>query len=159
MSFATDMDRARLNYRLVQADQEVSRIGLSGEDVAALDAAYSRADACAMQIGTTAPKPLPGDTPTQFKRHLIETFSPHSPRYKDKKFETLPSNLLDWGMEEVFNDAVHAARTAPVQRGVLRQHKHKDEAGRTITTWTGDNLAWMQFFYTPGACGYIRRPE
>ncbi|HVC62379.1 MAG TPA: hypothetical protein VND19_18705 [Acetobacteraceae bacterium] len=39
--------------------------------------------------------------------------------------------------------------------GRLYAHTHSDPAGRTITTWTGDNMAWMQLFMTPGCVGKL----
>jgi len=129
------------------------------EERNALAAAQARADGIAGLFGTRALPPIPGEKPIEYRRRLAGEFKQHSTRFKDKSLASLDGDMLGIMEDQIYADAASAARSPDRAGavGVLIPIREPDEAGRIITRYTGDPLAWMQHFMTGGQSGRIIR--
>ena len=157
---ALAVENVDLKTRL--AALETSIKGLTTEVPAserdALAAAQSRADSVAAMFGERASAPIPGERPVDYRKRLLARYQRHSPRFKDSRFDSLDAAMLQPIEEIVYADAVTAAKSPDAARaGVLLAVEHRDSAGRTITTYNGDPMAWMQHFMTGAQVGRIVR--
>jgi len=130
------------------------------EDRNALAQAQSRADGIAGLFGNRALPPTAGESPLEYRRRLATAFKQHSPRFKAKSLAGFDADVLEMAEEQIYADAASAAR-APDRAGagILIPIVETDPAGRQITRYTGDNLAWMAPFMTGGQVGRIIRPK
>jgi len=130
------------------------------EDRNALAQAQARADSIAGLFGNRALPPIPGESPLAYRRRLANDFKQHSAKFKDKALGTMDADVLGVVEEQIYHDAETAAR-APNRAGPGRliPIREVDEAGRTITRYTGDNMAWMSMFMSPGRVGRIIDPR
>lgn len=148
-----DLERqlAAMNARFVPVTAE-ERDGLAR--------AQSRADGVAGLFGKRASGPTPGETALEYRRRLAGEFKQHSTRFKDKSLASLDADMLGMVEEQIYADAASTARSPErAGVGVLIPIREQDEAGRTITRWTGDNMAWMSMFMSPGRVGKIIDPR
>jgi hypothetical protein len=129
------------------------------EEANAISAAQARADAIAAQFGDKVPPPIAGETSLAYRRRLVKRFQAHSPRFKDEKLDGLAAGPLSAIEDIVYADAQAAARDPKTGPGVGRliPHKSIDSAGRTITEFSGDPMAWMGQFMTSGRNGKFNR--
>lgn len=136
-------------------------VPVSAEDRNMLATAQSRADGVAGLFGKRASPPVPGESPIEYRRRLASDFKQHSAKFKDSRLDSMDEATFGAIEEMVYADAVSAARSPDRGNaaGMLIKLQRQDEAGRTITEWTGDNLAWMQTFMTPGRVGRILDPR
>jgi hypothetical protein len=135
MSYARDHEIDLLRTRVFGMQRRLEPIiqGPSGDDLAALDKAQSRADSVANYWGDKASAPVPGETPIAYRRRQLETLRQHSPKFKGKSFATLPADALDMVEEQVYADAIAAAiDPANIPPGTLRAVSERDHAGRLI---------------------------
>jgi hypothetical protein len=124
----------------------------------ALAATQSRADSAAAMFGEHAPPPYPGELSIDYRKRLLGRFKQHSERFKESRFDSLDSAMLSPIEDIVYADAVTAARhPAQARAGLLLAREHRDAAGRTITTYHGDSMAWLQHFMTGAQVGKIVR--
>ena len=115
-----------------------------GEELAALDAARARADHAFTHWGEKASAPVTGERLSEYRRRLLETVKQHAPNYRTKDFRHTPSLMLDVVEERVFHDAAEAAKDPTnIPPNTLRAVSERDEAGRLVTRFYGDPLAWM----------------
>lgn len=151
-------ENSAMKSRLEQLEARLKPV--SAEDRDALARAQMRADSIAGLFGQRASPPIAGETPVEYRRRLAGDFKQHSAMFKDKALSGFDSDVLGFAEERIYADAAAAAR-APgrASGGTLIPIRSVDEAGRTITSWTGDNGAWMSVFMTPGRVGRIPDPR
>ena len=124
----------------------------------ALAAAQSRADSVAAMFGDRAPTPMAGEASLDYRKRLLKAYQQHSPKFKDTRFDSADSAMLEPVEGIVYADAVNAAKIPALARpGILMPIQKRDAAGRTITTYVGDPLAWMSPYMTHGQNGRINR--
>ena len=88
----------------------------------------------------------------------MEHFKKHSAKFRDTRFDSADAAMLEPIEAIVYNDAVEAAKTPALARpGLLMEMVRTDRAGRRITEYVGDPMAWMAPFMSQGASGRIRR--
>lgn len=124
----------------------------------ALAAAQSRADGVAAMFGDRVPPPNVGETPLGYRRRLAQRFQRHSPQFKDSRLDSADSATLAAVENQIYADAQTAARSvAGAQPGILIPFIERDMAGRQITRYHGDIMAWMQHYMTGAQVGRINR--
>jgi hypothetical protein len=124
----------------------------------ALAKAQFRADSVAVMFGDRAPVPMAGETSGDYRKRILKKFQPHSVMFKTTPFEGIPVEALGGIEDTVYADAVAAAKApASARPGLLMPIEERDRAGRTITKYVGDNMAWMSPYMSQGATGRIRR--
>jgi 8-oxo-dGTP pyrophosphatase MutT (NUDIX family) len=128
------------------------------EERDALAKAQARADGIAAMFGHQVSAPITGETSLAYRKRLLAGFLRHSPRLKDAKLDAADGPLLATIEDVIYADAAEAARRADgATTGVLIPHVERDSAGRQITRFTGDPLAWMAPHMTGGQVGRIIR--
>ena len=120
------------------------------------------ADPVFQAFNDRAPAPLPGETPTQYKRRLGGKMQAHSPRWKDARLSAVSDEvILDGILDEVYADSMAAARRgADIPKGQLRA-RERSSGGHTIIEYDGDTESWMNSFagHSQRATGNFLRPN
>jgi hypothetical protein len=162
MSSAAQHENDRLRAQVRAMEDRVRNLTAErpASERDALAAAYARADSVARQFGNTASQPVPGETPSAYRKRLLAPFLPHSPRFKGSRLDGLDASGLNAVEEMVFADAVAAAKSPEAHaRGALIPVVTM-EGGRPITRFNGDPMAWMQHFMTGAqVCSFNRNPK
>ena len=123
----------------------------------ALAKAQARADSAAAMHGEEAPRPIPGETSLAYRRRLLEKFKAHSAQFKDTRFDSADGAMLAPIEGIIYDDVVKAAKTTAQSKvGLLIPYVRHDQAGRQITEYYGDPLAWMRYFMSGGQTGRFR---
>ena len=126
----------------------------------AIAAAQSRADSVFSMFGDRAPLPAAGERPIAYRKRLLRNLQRHSDRFKNSRFDALDAATLAPVEDQVYADAVAASsRPDAARRMTIVPHHATDIAGRRITTFTGDPMAWMQFFTPQPQIGRIVRRD
>lgn len=156
---ATTTELAEVRRQL--AAMNARFVPVSAEERNGLALAQSRADGIAGLFGKRASGPTPGETSLEYRRRLAAEFKEHSPRFKDKRLDSLDADVFGPIEEIIYADAASAARSPDRAgaAGILIPIREPDETGRVITRWTGDPMAWMQHFMTGGQSGKILDPR
>ena len=159
---ATARENTDLKARL--ATFEATLKGLTAEvtpdEREALATAQSRADSVAAMFGDRAPVPMSGETSIDYRKRVLKRFQPHSPQFKESRFDSLDGAMLKPIEDIVYHDSINAAKgPAQVKAGLLVPEVRPDAAGRQITRYHGDPMAWMQHFCTGAQIGRIVRPQ
>ena len=132
---------------------------VDGTERDALAAAQSRFDAVAAMLGDRAPAPMPGETSLAYRRRVLKRIAPHSPRFKDSRFDGLDANTMTVVEDQVYADATTSARqTIQAKPGVLVPVVERI-GGRDITRYHGDPGAFFAPFVSGGLSGSIRHPK
>lgn len=152
-------ENADLKRRLAAMEAQLAPI--TAEDRDALASTQARADGIAGLFGKRALPPIPGEKPIEYRRRIANDFKQHSAKFKDKSLASLDADMLGMVEEQIYNDAAAAARSPERAgaAGTLIPIREPDEAGRMITRYVGDNLAWMQFFMQPSRVGRFVEPR
>jgi hypothetical protein len=155
-------ENADLKARLLALEGTLK--GLTAETPAAerdaLATAQSRADSIAALFGDRASPPIPGENSLAYRRRLLSRFQRHSDRFKDKRFDSADSDTLSLVEDTVYADAANAAKSPGAEAiGRLIPVERTDAAGRRITSYNGDPMAWMRHFMTGAQVGRILRPQ
>lgn len=112
-------------------------------------AAFARADSVYQMAGKKAPYAMDGETPIAYRRRLVRGLQSQSPAYKDVRLDTASADPALFSIIEngIYADAEKNARAPDdVPLMTLRPIVRTDAAGRRITEFTGDPLAWMSRF-------------
>lgn len=164
-----DAARADAALRTENADLKARLAALEGaftsltretpaEERNALAAAQARADGIAGLFGERAVPPLPGESGVDYRKRLASKFKQHSARFKETDLSRCDAAMLSAVEDIIYNDAAAAARSpGRASAGVLIPIVERDMAGRQITRFTGDPMAWMQHFTGQAAVGKINR--
>lgn len=153
---------ADLQKRLKAAEAALRVINTPMSDVerAALAAAQARADSIAGMFGKRASAPIPGEDALSYRRRVANEFKQFSPKFKNKSLAGFDSDVLEFAEDQIYADAAAAAKSPErAGAGILIPITETDMAGRRITKWTGDNMAWMQHFMTGAQIGRFRDPR
>ena len=132
------------------AEAEPAPARQTGPSRAALDAAaeregenekreaQSRADRAANAFGETAPPPMSGEMPIDYRHRLLRRFQRHSPDFKDADIRAIMDTRLLNGVEtRIYADAMQASKI-PDTHGELRPFTRIDpETGVRITEFRG----------------------
>jgi hypothetical protein len=144
---------------LTNSMREVTR-QTSAADRDALAQAQSRFDSIAAMHGERADPPLPGESPLSYRKRNLDRFKKHSAKFKESRFDSADAAMLEPIEKIIIDDAVEAARKdASGGAGLMFAENYHDDAGRKITKWHGDPMAWMQHFSTGGQIGRFIRPQ
>jgi hypothetical protein len=156
---ATEAENAALRHRLNKMEQQLAALQRPRPDdeAEAIGVAQARADSVAQQFGNRASPPIAGETALQYRRRMIGQFQKYSPRMADARLDGCNSAALGAVEDVVYTDAQTAARRGDGLAGRLIEHKYLDSAGRTITEFSGDPMAWMGQFMTSGRVGHFDR--
>ena len=131
---------------------------LSHADRDQLSAAQARADGVMQLFGKQANAPLAGETPISYRKRLADSLKKHSSDLKDVRMDSLDGRAFDLVEERIYADARSAAlNPAEAPMGRLIPQVRRDSAGREITSFTGDPMAWMQHFMSGGNVVRINR--
>lgn len=115
--------------------------------------AMTRADGVAAYYGHRAPPPIPGETASQYRCRLLESFKKYSPRFKAADLSRLDAAMIPSVEDYVYHDAqASAVRSESHAAGTLTPVT-THEAGRAITRFCGDPLGWMAPFMRGGQVG------
>jgi hypothetical protein len=123
-------------------------------------ATQSRADSVAVMFGARAPQPMFGETALAYRKRCLSMFQKHSKKFEKSDFSHADAASLDLVEKAVYADAETAARSASAERmHQIVPFVERDHAGRQITKFYGDPLAWMGHFMTGGQTGRIVDPR
>lgn len=123
---------------------------LSDEDRNELDAACSRVDSIFMALGKTAPHPLNGEGPMQYRRRTTKMLQPLSNRFGKMDLSKLDQHSYDTIEAEIYKDAQSASRsTTDLTPGEVRAVRRKSFGGREIIEYRGSPKAFLAPFSEP----------
>lgn len=153
-------ENAELRLRLLALESQIKGIKRETprEEMDAIAASQSRADAVAAMFNDRAPPATPGETPLDYRKRLIGRFKRHSDRFKEARFDSMDANTLGVVEDIVYMDAMNAARnTADAQVGMLVPYTER-YGNREITKFHGDVGAFIAPFVpqNPQVCKIIR---
>lgn len=124
---------------------------LSDSERAELADAQGRADAVANAFGNRASAPLPGESPSAYRKRLAAGFQKHSKAYAEVNL----AGIADAALFKIAEDAIYADAQAAALKPVdlpadmLREVVSTDQAGRKISTFVGAPSAWTNQFKAP----------
>lgn len=117
-----------------------------------LAAAQARADSIAALFGERITAPTAGETELGYRRRVLKGFLKHSEQFKDARLDSVDGATLNLIENQVYADSQAASRVrADAQPGILIPRTYTDAAGRQITKFDGDMMAWLAPFMTDGA--------
>ena len=104
-------------------------------------------DAIASSWGESAPPPMSGEQPINYRRRLARRWQRFSKEFTDTDLGTIADPTLRGIEQQIRTDAL-AASSCPASEGdrVLIPRTKRDETGRTITEWFGSPKVWMSSF-------------
>lgn len=121
----------------------------SGADRKPFIDAQFKADGVYHAFGDSAgaPPALRGESVDAYQRRLLSRFKEHSPKWKERDLAKVDASMLDLAEEQIYADAMQAAlHPKDLPPGTLRRIESKDAAGRTRTSYVGDErAAWLPF--------------
>ena len=132
----------------------------TGEAIAELDAARSRADGVLGLWGERASAPIAGESAREYRRRVLQTVQDKAPKFKGKAALSTWGDALDITEDLVYSDAATAAHdpnTVPV--GQMRAIRERDAVGRLVTRYIGSEYMpgiW-DLFTSAGAHGSFNR--
>jgi 8-oxo-dGTP pyrophosphatase MutT (NUDIX family) len=143
-----DAELSELRTRLAALEHRTKPVAET--DRALFARAQSRADGVMQAFGDAAPRQMQGEELLDYRRRLLSPLLKHSTAWKGVDITALPENALTIAEDQVYKDAVVAARSpANIPSGTLIPVERRDRAGRTITTFHGEPRSWMSAFSTP----------
>ena len=155
-------ENADLKRQIAAMDARLTTLTtpLSASDRDALASAQSRADSVMQMFGDSASAPLHGEDPIAYRKRLAAKLQKHSADMKDVKLDSLDGGAFAVIEDRIYADAQATAKTpAALPAGRLVPHVRMDEAGRRITTFSGDMDAWMAPFKSTGAVCKFNRDQ
>jgi hypothetical protein len=140
-------DSSALHRRLAQLEALIREPKPS--DLAALAQAQLTADRAYSAIGDSAPRPLVGENPFDYRVRLANAMKGNSTAWKNVDLTCLPEAALAIAETQIYADSVAAAaRPDSVPPGELRMIKKIGESGHIIHEFYGQPDSWMQNFTT-----------
>ncbi len=144
-------DAADTAARLAALERNMPKV-LSDEDYNKMAEIQARADSVAQLFGSSAPRPLAGETPFAYRKRQLSAFQKHSTTWKDIDL----SKIVDEGHfgvveSQVYADAQAAAlNPTDLPANTLRAITRRDGSGRAITEFVGSPEAcWAPFKMDP----------
>jgi hypothetical protein len=134
------------------AAREGRTIPLCKEMSAECREAQARADRVAQQFGDSAPPPLMGELPEQYRRRLISAYARYSKAWRGTDLTPLAGKALDTVEVQVYADAMQEARqptSLTLNPGELVERVVTDDAGRRTRRFFGDPEACWGAFKMP----------
>ncbi len=120
---------------------------MTDADYEAMADAQAEADKVHHAFGDSAPRPLQGEDLLAYRRRLASGLKKHSSAWKDVDLYALPEPVLKIAERQVYADSLTVANNpVDLPNGQLREVKHRDSTGRTISTFVGKPGAWMGQF-------------
>lgn len=161
MSATLAAENAELRQRLAAIERRIAT-PMPEAERNEIAAAQSRADAVECAFGRKHAAPLghvPGESALDYRRRLLRNYVQFSPKWRGARTEALGNDVIGAVEETVYADAVAAAcDPASYPPGTLHPIRERDESGRMITRYVGDNFTWMQHFMTPSRLGKFVEP-
>ena len=140
-----DAELSELRTRLAALEHRTKPVAES--DRALFAKVQARADGVLQAFGDAAPRQMHGEDLIDYRRRLLTPLLKHSKVWKGVDISGLPDAALTIAEEQVYNDAVVAARSpADIPSGTLRAIARRDGTGRTITEFHGEPRSWMSPF-------------
>lgn len=141
---------ATVNERIASVDAAVRElrgqiVPLSDDDHSNLADAWARADDVYTALGKKTPRPMPGETASQFRRRIAKDLKGLSSRWKDADASKAFADDATFGTIEaqIFADAAVAARNpANIPPGALRMVERKRD-GHIVREFYGQPRDWM----------------
>lgn len=121
-------------------------------------AAKARADTVYQQYGERAPEPLSYETPRQYRTRLAGRLQQHSPRCRAIRLDNIDGPVFDEVERVIYEEASARAGAENAAAGRLIPIQNRDDAGRKVTRFEGDPMAWLGAFIQPRQTVKIRRP-
>ncbi|MDE3023897.1 MAG: NUDIX hydrolase, partial [Pseudomonadota bacterium] len=135
---------ASLNARLSTLSTQPSM-----EERDAMASAQSRADKIARLFGDSVSPPVAGESSIEYRKRLAAKFQKHCDKFKSVRLDSLEGPVFDEVERTIYADAqTSALNPASAPEGRLIPDVSIDPAGRSITRYHGDPLAWMKHFMT-----------
>lgn len=160
-----DADRSRadadktLAAKLAEVQAELAAVKGSipavrnDTDLNALYAVQARADAIVTVMdGSRARAPLAGESLLAYRKHWLEAFKAHSPRFKDTNVAAVAADEATFTAieAEIYKDAEEFAKSpARTKPGELRRITRRSDTGHTIHEYVGQPDTWMAEFAGP----------
>lgn len=158
MSYEEQFQRDHLRARAWGVEARIANVTreISPAERDAMERAQARFDSVVAHTGGgRACAPLMGETALEYRLRLLRPLAAAHERFRKSHLGSLDSPSLAVIEDIVYHDAVEAAKRVP--DGQLRAVSERDAAGRLVTRFYGDPMAWMQRFAAPGAIGTINR--
>ncbi|HVC45257.1 MAG TPA: hypothetical protein VND20_10615 [Candidatus Binataceae bacterium] len=155
-----ELENAHLRRRLADLEARVAalRTPLESDALAELAQLQSRADAVAAKFGEVAPSPMRGERPDAFRVRVLRGLQRHSPTFADFDLARADAALLNVAEREIYQAAERVASSGTDAAAPLVKVEETDGAGRRITHYFGDPLAWMSPFMSGGQVCRVIRP-
>jgi 8-oxo-dGTP pyrophosphatase MutT (NUDIX family) len=155
-------ENADLKAKLADLEGKVDGLTreIPAEERNAIAVAQARADSVAAMFGERASAPITGETSLAYRRRLLKSMQKRSTKFKEARVDSLDSETLGMIENVVYGEAAEAARRTDSadKPGILVPYYETDEAGRRITKFHGDPMAWMQHFMGGSyPCGKVVR--
>ena len=109
----------------------------------------ARADSVCALMGSTAPRPLEGESVNGYARRILRPWAKFSDEWKGIDLGTLRGPTLGVAASAIMKAAADEAKCPQVPHGMLMERKRSDGAGHFITTFHGNPSAWMSRFSGP----------
>ena len=132
---------------------------VTDEEWAQLVGFQARADEALISFGRRAPRPLSGEEPEAYRRRVAEMLRPYSPRWKDVPINAMADATFRVCEEQIYADAVVAARTpSDLASGTIRAVPKTTAGGHAVTEFVGATHFVKQFARAPRRA-MIRDPQ
>jgi mutator protein MutT len=148
----TGADAAKRDADLNALKKEIAELRLripkdrSDADAAQMAEDQARCDSVAMLFGTSAPRPLAGETRPAYRLRILEPFKKHSPQWQnvDVQVVAVDEAALNVVEHQIYEAARIAARDpASVPVGTLRAVTMRTPTGHIETKFMGSPSAWL----------------
>jgi len=135
---------ASLNARITSMTAQPSI-----EERDAMAAAQARADQVARLFGDSVTAPLAGESSIDYRKRLASRFQKHCKKFSAVRLDALDGAVFDEVERTIYADAQALALSpSSAPEGRLIPVVTIDAAGRNVTRFHGDPMAWMKHFMT-----------
>src|SRR5262249_10922359 len=114
--------------------------------MSAFATAQARADAVAALYGSSAARPMDGESLRAYRRRLLQPYKDLHPDWKGADLRDVKdAGAFDAAENAIYAAAADEARHPRVMPGHLIS-RSVDQGGHTMTTWHGSPIVWMERF-------------